>query len=302
MPELRAPLPHLGVRGQDAIHRPLGTQILAFVEQGGVDLARRQVHEARRMQLLEHRRSFRPAEGPRRPRLRRRGSRGPAPTVVRRAWQPEGGTRGGDAQPRSDLGDRRHHEVSPGNGVPSNAATCFCTSPSASAVSARFCHRLISRACSASCLSRGSTTRRAGPRFFGAPASSPRSRAARHVVRCEEYSASRRSNAPTAPGVLHPSASRTIFRLYSTVNRRRVAFATTSIAGPPRTCSHAFIALRSCLALDSKLPGGRCLTHVGREGRTKSPNLERLHSPLRRSKIRVSKCCAAAQDRDHFEP
>src|SRR5206468_11794923 len=120
--------------------------------------------------------------------------------------------------------------------------------------------------CSASFLSRGSTPRRAGPRFFGAPASSPRSRAARHVVRCEEYSPSRRSNAPTAPGVLQASASRTIFRLYSTVNRRRVAFATTSIAGPPRACSNALIALRSCLALDSKLPGGHCLTHVGREG------------------------------------
>src|SRR5438445_7056559 len=116
-------------------------------------------------------------------------------------------------------------------------------------------------------LSRGSTTRRAGPRFVGAQASSPPPRAARHVVRCEEYSPSRRSNAPIAPGVLQASASRTILRLYSTVNRRRVAFATTSIADPPRACSNALIALRSCLALDSKLPGGHCLTHVGREGR-----------------------------------
>src|SRR5207244_6819712 len=127
--------------------------------------------------------------------------------------------------------------------------------------------RVTPRACSASLLSRGSTTRRAGPRFVGAPASSPRSRAARHVVRCEEYSPSRRSNAPIAPGVLQASASRTILRLYSTVNRRRVAFATTSIADPPRACSNALIALRSCLALDSKLPGGHCLTHIGREGR-----------------------------------
>src|SRR6266508_2318689 len=104
---------------------------------------------------------------------------------------------------------------------------------------------LSSRACSASFLSRGSTTRRAGPRFFGAPASSPRSRAARQVVRCEEYNPSRRSSAPIAPGVLQLSASRTIFRLYLSVNCRRVAFATTSIAGPPRACSNALIALRS---------------------------------------------------------
>src|SRR5207245_10247151 len=213
---------------------------------------------------------------PRRPPPPRGGSRGPAPAVVRRARQPEGRARGGDAQPRSDLGDRGHHEVSSANGVPSNAATCFCRATSASARSARFCHRLRSRACSASFLSRGSTTRRAGPRFFGAPASSPRSRAARHVVRCEEYSPSRRSNAPTAPGVLQPSASLTIFRLYSTVNRRRVAFATTSIPDPPRACSHALIALQSCLALDTKLPRGHCLTHIARERR---PNgfVQRLH-------------------------
>src|SRR5438093_2261572 len=197
---------------------------------------------------------------------RRRSALGPPPAVVGRARQPERRTRGGDAQPRSDLGDRCHHEGSVVTGVPSNAATCFCRATRASARSARFCHRLISRACSASFLSRGSTTRRAGPRGFAAPASSPRSAAARNVVRCEEYSPSRRNNAPTAPGVLQPSASRTIFRLYSTVNRRRVALATTSIAGPPRACSNALIALRSCLALDTKLPGGHCLTHIGRAG------------------------------------
>src|SRR5207244_8258090 len=90
----------------------------------------------------------------------------------------------------------------------------------------------------------------------------------RHVVRWEEYNPSRRSSAPIPPGVLQASASRTIFRLYSTVNRRRVAFATTSIADPPRACSNALIALQSCLALDTKLPGGHCLTHIGREGPT----------------------------------
>ena len=56
---------------------------------------------------------------------------------------------------------------------------------------------------------------------------------------------SRRNNAPTAPGVLQAPASRTIFRLYSTVNRRRVAFATTSIAGPPRPSSNAPTPLQS---------------------------------------------------------
>src|SRR5881396_2224700 len=266
MAELIAPLPHLRVLGQEAIHHAFGTEILAGVEQRGIDLRRRVIHEAWLMQQGEDRGALARAERPGRGTPRRRGPRGPAPTIVGRARQPERRARGGDAQPRSDLGDRRHHEVAVASGVPSNAATCFCSSTSASARSARFCHRLISRACSASFLSRGSTTRRAGPRFFGAPASSPRSRAARHVVRWDEYSPSRRSNAPTAPGVLQPSASLTIFRLYSTVNRRRVAFATTSIADLPRACSHALIALQSCLALDTKLPGGHCLTHIGREG------------------------------------
>src|SRR5437016_14551049 len=238
------------------------------------------------MQHGENRAALARAERAGRGTPRRRSALGPPPAVVGRARQPERRTRGGDAQPRSDLGDRCHHEGSVVPGVPSNAATCFCRATRASARSARFCHRLISRACSASFLSRGSTTRRAGPRGFAAPASSPRSRAARHVVRADEYSHSRRTNAPTAPGVLQPSASRTIFRLYSTVNRRRVALATTSIAGPPRACSNALIALRSCLALDSKLPGGHCLTHVGREGATQyTANFDGKDNPLTGSQI-----------------
>jgi hypothetical protein len=71
-----------------------------------------------------------------------------------------------------------------------------------------------------------------GPRFFGDnPASSPRSRAARQVVNSDEYSPSRRSRAPISPGFVHRSASRTIRRLYSAVNRRRSALATTSTSG-----------------------------------------------------------------------
>src|SRR5438094_10116308 len=265
MAELIAPLPHLRVLGQEAIHRAFGTDVLPGVEQRGIDLRRGVIHEARLMQQREDRAALARTERAGRGAPRRRGPRGPAAAIVGRAREPERGARGGDAQPRPDLGDRRHHEVSVASGAPSNAATCFCSSTSASARSARFFHRVSSRSCAASFLSRGSTTRRAGPRFFGAPASSPRSRAARHVVSCEQYSPSRRNNAPIAPGVLQPSASRTIFRLYSTENRRRVAFATTSIAGPSWARSGALIALQSCLALDTKLPGGHCLTHLGSE-------------------------------------
>src|SRR5206468_311553 len=257
--ELIAPLPHLRVLGQEAIHRAFGTDVLPGVEQRGIDLRRGVIHEARLMQQREDRAALARTERAGRGAPRRRGPRGPAAAIVGRAREPERGARGGDAQPRPDLGDRRHHEVSVASGVPSNAATCFCSSTSASARSARFFHRLISRSCSASFLSRGSATRRTGPRFFGAPASSPRSRAVRHVVRCEEYNPSRRNNAPTAPGVLHASASRTIFRLYSAVNRRRVAFAVTSISGPPGARSSTLIVLQSLLALDTNLNYSRTM-------------------------------------------
>ncbi len=100
-------------------------------------------------------------------------------------------------------------------GVPSNAAMFFCTSIRASARSARFRQNVVARSSSAIRLSRGSGNGGTGPRLFTVvgPARSPRSRAARQVVRCDEYSPSRRNNAPTAPEVLHRSASWTIFRL-----------------------------------------------------------------------------------------
>ncbi len=132
--------------------------------------------------------------------------------------------------------------------------------------------------------------------FGASPSSSPRSRAARHVVRCEEYSPSRRSSAPIAPGVVQRSASRTIRRLYSAVNRRRCAFATTSVSGrlppaasaagapagktpvalrapsvsPAASSHHRFFSttfIHLCLpALYSKLSLPDCLTLIGREG------------------------------------
>jgi len=51
-------------------------------------------------------------------------------------------------------------------------------------------------------------------------------------------------------GVLEPSASRTIFRLYSTVNRRRCAFATTSTSGSSPIIPVALMDLQSLPALD----------------------------------------------------
>src|SRR5207249_8937578 len=72
----------------------------------------------------------------------------------------------------------------------------------------------------------------------------------------------------SAGGLLAPAFPRRC-RLYSAVNRRRVAFAVTSISGPPGARSSTLIVLQSLLALDTKLPGGRCLTHIGREGESR---------------------------------
>src|SRR6266568_5473614 len=55
MAELIAPLPHLRVLGQEAIHRAFGTDVLPGVEQRGIDLRRGVIHEARLMQQREDR-------------------------------------------------------------------------------------------------------------------------------------------------------------------------------------------------------------------------------------------------------
>ena len=64
MPELIAPLPHLRICRQEVIHHPLRAEIRPLVEQGGVDLGRREVSEAR-VQLLEDRRALPLPERPR---------------------------------------------------------------------------------------------------------------------------------------------------------------------------------------------------------------------------------------------
>jgi len=51
--------------------------------------------------------------------------------------------------------------------------------------------------------------------------------------------------------------------LYSTVNRRRLAFATTSTGEDTGALSVLLIGLPSLLALDIKLLGSHCLTHTG---------------------------------------
>src|SRR5207245_3318791 len=187
------------------------------------------------------------------------------PAVVCGRLYPERCARRRNPEPRSHLAHRLEPHFALSSGAPKSAATFFWSSTSASARSARCFHRAISRSCSAIFLSRGSGGVAFGPRGFGAsPASSPRSRAARQVVRCEEYNPSRRSSAPSSPGFVQRSASRTIRRLYSAVNRRRCALATTSVS--PSTgaaLGNTPVALRaSSVSPTRSLPSARLSTDL----------------------------------------
>ena len=197
-----------------------------------------QVDEARLVQDRQHRRALGRRQGARRarPRPRRRGLRAAAPVVGRRAARRRPRTCGATPSRGPDLAraspsrrlavergpqQRRHFFLDLHQGLRALRALAPLARSRAPAP------RSSCRADRAAIAF--------GPRFFGAsPSSSPRSRAARHVVRCEEYSPSRRSSAPIAPAVVQRSASRTIRRLYSAVKRRRCAFATTSVSAAAR--------------------------------------------------------------------
>ena len=105
-------------------------------------------------------------------------------------------------------------------------------------------------------------TRLRAPLLGARPASSPRSRIPRHEARCDEYKPSRRSSAETSPGFLHASASCSTLRLYSALNRRRVALDDTSFS----VAANVPMLPNPLLALYIKLRGGWCLGDVGREG------------------------------------
>ena len=73
------------------------------------------------------------------------------------------------------------------------------------------------------------------------------------------------------PRCVQASASFKILRFSSAANRRRIAFADTSVS-----CAASIIVADSSLALDTKLRGADCLSYVGREGVNVSDYLEIL--------------------------
>src|SRR5260370_27105153 len=89
MPELMPPLAHLLVRGEHAIHRALGAEVLSGVEERRVDFRRREIHEAWLVQHPEDRGLLRATERAGRGPARWRGTPGPPPAGVGRARPPE---------------------------------------------------------------------------------------------------------------------------------------------------------------------------------------------------------------------
>jgi hypothetical protein len=89
------------------------------------------------------------------------------------------------------------------------------------------------------------------------------------IHKCDEYNPSRRRRAPITPGSVQESASRRILRLYSAVNRRWLAFATTSTSGTAglwtATSCRALMS-ESFPALYPKHGTEECLTYIGTEG------------------------------------
>src|SRR5438132_5888575 len=179
------------------------------------------------------------------------------------------------------LSHHRHQSFSAlfSSSIPKISETFFCSSTNPSARSARRLSRKFSRSNSPTLSANGFFSRRCGPRLFAVnPANSPRSRCLRQFVRLDQYKPSRRSSAPISPLCLQLSASRKTSSLYSAVNRRRSPLAKTSTSlediAPllPVSISH------SLLALYTKLLAGKCLIHIGREGKlqlTQLPKAER---------------------------
>src|SRR5213594_4098603 len=296
--ELVALLANLLALGEDAVHRALRAEVLPLVEKRRIDLRRRAIDESRFVENREGALSFLPREGPaRRPSTVRPVARADR-AVVRGPGEAHRSTGWRDTEPGVHVGDSVDHGLSSlsGRRIPRICESFFWTSIRASARSARAERRAISRSLAASSRSRGSGAAALGPRFFGDnPASSPRSRAARQAVRLEEYTPSLLSRAPSSPG-RHASACLRIFRLYSAVNRRRLGLSETSGSGAdpegpaaggalaeppvalrapsvsaapriPANDSNSDLFIDPHLpALLTKLQGGQCLTHVGREG------------------------------------
>src|SRR5690606_12587396 len=227
---LIAALTRLPGLGEDAVHRADRGEIDAASEQGRVDLGRRLVGELGAMERVEDVRALGLVEA-----ARARGAvadwpgLGPrtTPPVERGPAHVQGLTRGVDRDDLGPLFDHGHQLCSSrsGSAMPRIACAFFWRSITALATSS-LCRSRSSSLCAArSCRSFASSLGlRPGLRASRPWAPFARS-CLRHVARCELYTPSSRSSAPTAPGSPLASAASAAFTILSfseAVNRRRV--------------------------------------------------------------------------------
>lgn len=96
---LCASLPDFVMRREQPVHRALRAEVGALVEQRRVDLGRRQIDEARRVERVEHVLLLGGRERARRPAARPRAEhRGTLPSVVRGGRHAQRGTQRRDAE------------------------------------------------------------------------------------------------------------------------------------------------------------------------------------------------------------
>ena len=177
-PALSPALPDRPVLGQDAVHRPLRTQMDALVQKGRVHFRGSAVRETRRAQHVEDLRPLRRVQGPggSRPGLPLPGLRPPA-TVERGARDPEGLARRAYAHvPGQASGRAQERFPSPGL-TPSSPATFPWTSMMMRALRSSSRSRAFSRSSFRTFLASRFPSEGLGPRFFASPRSDP-SRAA----------------------------------------------------------------------------------------------------------------------------
>src|SRR5450755_4958537 len=241
MRELIATFPHAAMPGfQQPVHRPHRRQVAALVQQRGVHLLRRTVHEPLRVQHLEYRLAllFAQRPGRRRPRSRRSGLWWSPPTVDGCGRGTQRAARRPGAYHRRQLlnGLADHRPVLPGSpSVPSICSKSAETFPWISITFRAFASSASARSArsdsSAICASRRSLGLR--PRGRPSSFSAPSRRCLRQYVKCDVYSPSRRSSSPTSPGAEHASALARISSLYFAVNDRRLACSASSGSGTP---------------------------------------------------------------------
>ena len=157
MSELIAALARGAVLSQDPIHGSCRAQILAFIEQGGLNGGRRRILKARGMEQLANGVAFLRAQGAggRWLRARRRSHRGGRrpeqrpPSIEGRACDAEGIAGGLDAHGGTELDNGVHQGFRSGSGVaigqPNSAATFLGTSMTIAAFLSCSVRRWLSR-------------------------------------------------------------------------------------------------------------------------------------------------------------